>query len=293
MKRPLLYVLFSVILITPITVVLVLAVINQPENSFDSYSAVFDYSSIETSPVEVSDISESIMLTGRFDSSEITEMRVKYGMDNIFIPIVEIGDYVDSNIVIGTLDGKAIYAKKSGVIISARETENGMIFLMKVPDVNLLTIDAPIDSFPYIKASYATFNYLGKEYTCKYKQSTSVARAGESTFSVEYAAIDKGFVLGSVVEVRLYTGNSKKEALVVSDKCIFQDDRGGYYIEKIENNAKIPINISTGITGEDVIEILPADEIASEQLYPGIEAAINNISVVAEDNDNSLDMSNN
>lgn len=89
MKKVLIYILLSTILIVPITVILVLAILQQPESSYTEYSFSNNYDDLSTGVVEKKDLEEVVSCEGYLDGVSVVEKSFEHGYSDGVMCLIE------------------------------------------------------------------------------------------------------------------------------------------------------------------------------------------------------------
>ena len=286
MKKFIVYLILSVLLVLPLASIIVIAIINQPQNNYISYTAVYDYEDIENNPVEIKDISQVIQCDGILDSSKVEYITTKYDYNDILIKLVDTGDYIEKGDVLFVLNDKYIKSNFQGKIVKIDDYGDKTIVLIKSIDVDTLKVYLPIGSYKFAEETKASFEIGEDIYTAEFSKKQPIAELDKNTFIAHYSISGEDLIIDSAINVSILTGILKKDVYVVPQKCIYQNEYGDFYVQRISEDEKIPIMVELGIMNENEIQIIP---IESGQLFEGILVTINNKNVFIVDNEDSND----
>lgn len=284
MKKVIIYVLLSVILTVPIASIIIVAILNQPENEYTEYYADIDYGDLETKKLMISDIEEIQNCSGYFDTDKVSDITITYSDSSDVICMIEEGKYVNVGDTIFLIDGEEYKSEYEGVVDSIMQGMRRTIIRLRAPQVTFLRVGSDVLNYSNAKNSYVTFAYDNKEFELKYMGSNSSVDVSINKFDVYYAISDNDFVLDGRIDVILHTGKVKENALVAPRQCIFIDENGGYYIEILDyTNGVTKSNISLGIIGEENVEIIPE----KDSLKEGMELVVNSVDVLQKTEKNN------
>lgn len=277
MKKVIIYILLSVILTVPIASIIIVAILNQPENEYTEYYADIDYSDLVTKEIMVEDIEEVQNCSGYFDTDKVSDITITYSDSSDVICMIEEGEYVNVDDTIFLIDGEEYKSEYEGVVGSIMQGMRRTIIRLRDPRVTCLRVGSDVLNYSNIKNSFVTFQYDNKEFELKYMSSNSSVDVSTNKFDVYYAISDNDFVLDGRIEVILHTGKVKENALVVPRQCLFIDENGAYYIEMLDTETGvIKSTVSLGIIGEENVEIIPD----KDSLTAGMELVVNSVDVL-------------
>ncbi len=289
MKKVIIYVLLSVILTVPIASIIIVAILNQPENEYTEYYADIDYGDLETKELMISDIEEIQNCTGYFDTDKVSDVAITYSESSDVICMIEEGEYVNVDDTIFFIDGEEYKSKYEGVVGSIMQGMRRTMLRLRNPQVTCLRVGVHASNYGTIKDSYVTLAYNDEELELKYISNAPSADVSTNTFDVYYAISGNDFVLDGKADVVLHTGKVKENALVAPRQCLFIDENGGYYIEILDyTNGVTKSNVSLGIIGEENVEIIPG----KDSLKEGMELVVNSVDVLrntATENDTAME----
>lgn len=261
MKKVLIYILLSTILIVPITAILVLAILQQPESSYTEYSFSNNYDDLSTGVVEKRDLEEVVSCEGYFDGVSVVEKSFEYGYSDGVMCFVENDEYVTKDTVLCVIGESECKADCDGKVIGVFEYNNKIVYRIKEASVKRIVLDVDIDKYPYIENSSVAFNYADKQYNAPYLGKSTVANEDGKNIKAFYSIKGSEFVLEGRIEVKLKTGRIAKSANVVEKKYIFSNDAGRYYVEVVDPEIGIKrVYVVLGIMGENVVEIIPIED---------------------------------
>jgi hypothetical protein len=149
MKKFIVYLILSVLLIVPIVSIIVIAIINQPINSYMEYDVQYDYSAVQTQEVQIKDIEEVINCKGKLTNSEIYYKTIKYKYSDTVIMTADVGDYVNADNTLVIKNGDKIFSGFEGKIIGITDSGDKFIYEIKAPTVNNLEVALPSKYYPY------------------------------------------------------------------------------------------------------------------------------------------------
>ena len=261
MKKVLIYILLSTILIVPITVILVLAILQQPESSYTEYSFSNNYDDLSTGVVEKKDLEEVVSCEGYLDGVSVVEKSFEHGYSDGVMSLIENDEYVTKDTVLCVIGEIECKADCDGKVIGVFEYNNKIVYRIKEASVNRIVLDVDVDKYPYIEDSSVVFNYGGKQYNASYLGKSTVANNDGKNFKAFYSIKGSEFVLEGRIGVNLKTGKIAKSANVVEKKYIFSNDAGRYYVEVVDPEIGIKrVYVVLGIMGENVVEIIPIED---------------------------------
>ncbi len=287
MKRYIIYLILSVLLIVPIAAIITIAVINQPVNNYTSYQAVYDYSAVETREVVIKDISEVIKCYGTLTTSQMNYYTIKYKYRDTLIITAKAGDYVTNEDVLVIKNGENLLSKIEGKIEDITDNGSIIICLIKSPNVDTLKINIPSQYYPYVENSFAFFNIAGTEYKAEFLKKVPAADSINNTFIASYSITGDNLLLDAQIEVYLTTGNIRKDVYVVPKACIYKDEFGKYYIETIIDESKVSIYVNIGLMNQMEVEITQTDN-GQNMLYEGLPVTVNEKDVFKDNKDLNL-----
>lgn len=282
MKKFIVYLLLSVLLIVPIASIIVVAIINQPINSYREFNVDHDYSALQTIEVQSKDLYEEISCSGILTNNKLNYFTVDYKFKDNIVNYVAVGDFIKTGDALLIKNGKDIPCNIAGKITNISDLGNRFIFTIKSPDVDSLAISVPVKYYPYIENSIAKFTIGDKKYQLTFSSKACAADLVTNTFIASYNVEGEGLLLDAVIPVQLSTGNSKKNALVVPRICVYKDETGKFYIEAISNNEKQRIYVELGLMNQTEVAI-SQDAGDDMRLYKGLQVTINKVNVFDED----------
>lgn len=234
MKKVLIYILLSTILIVPITVILVLAILQQPESSYTEYSFSNNYDDLSTGVVEKKDLEEVVSCEGYLDGVSVVEKSFEHGYSDGVMCLIENNEYVTKDTVLCVIGESECKAECDGKVIGVFEYNNKIVYRIKEASVKRIVLDVDVDKYPYIEDSSVVFNYAGKQYNASYLGKSTVANDDGKNFKAFYSIKGSEFILEGRIGVNLKTGRIAKSANVVEKKYIFSNDAGRYYVEVVD-----------------------------------------------------------
>ena len=281
MKKAIIYLLLSVLLVVPVAAMVSVAVMSRQKNYYSEekyYDG--DYSAVSTDAISGERIEEILMSTGVFTSDE--EMTVKFDRSawNTVLVLVREGDYVQAGSALCTIDNQEKLCETNAKVDRIVETEKAIVFFLHATKPKVLRVYLPTELYGYADKSSISFSWAGKEHdglTCLSKK--SVAEEGGNRFCVDYS-LPKGKYpyLGSV-NVTVKTGRVVADALTVPKRCLFQESDGRFYLELFDEGSISKAYVNLGMQGDKLVEIVPD---GADDLHVGTVIVVNNVDVFAK-----------
>jgi hypothetical protein len=285
-KKVLIYVALSAILIALISAIITVTIINQPKNDYVYFEANYDYSNLETREVEIRDINETLSLQGKFSGYKINEQSVAKSITESVIYLSNIGDNITKGDTICVVGNRRIVSKYSGKLANPAEIDKAVIFVFESASVDKIVIDVPSKYLSYFDKSSATLAIGDEKITVPLLNKNSIANSVGDTFQAYYSINAKNLLMGAVVPVNVTTGRKMASAICVPRICVYKNSSGSYYIETVDGDIKNQIPVTIGIGDTDYIEIKPSDDSGKELISQGLKITINQIDIFKDANEN-------
>ena len=272
MKKAIIYLLLSTLLIVPIASIIVIAVINQPKNNLIEYTAVYDFEDVETRTIQIKDIEEVIYCKGMLDSMGEELFIVNYSYQDSIIKIASVDDYIRPNDVLLMKNDMDIVSELEGKIIDIVDTGSKLVYTIKDYGVDVLNVYLPVRMNNYVENSQVKFNIGELEYSAIFFEKNPFADIHKNAFQASYKVSGDELVVDSTIDIELYTGNVRKDVYVVPKQCVYKDDYGNYILHIAEGNETISIMIELGVMGLKEVEIQPLEQ---DIVFEGTEVTVN------------------
>lgn len=259
MKKGLVYILLTTIILIPIVSIIVVEILNQNTSTYTSYDLSYDYNDLETAGISIEDIEEIIRCKGVFKGDRIENCDCSISEYSLLTCNVEVGDYVEKNDCIFSVNGEEYCAQNSGVISKINISEREISVDIAKNQVTKIVVPLDVMLYPAVGKSSIYFTYGEKNYQYTYSGCKGVASDDASVFEAYYnIAEGKNFIYGGEIELYVKTGNIHKSAYTVPQNCVFREGNT-YYIEELDSDGITKIMVTLGLFGETNVEIFPED----------------------------------
>lgn len=270
MKRIIVYILLSLILVAPIATITAIVIINSNDITY-STTEVFsnDLSKLETTCVSTESFEEELSLLGKFDNSGscIESLTIPNSAEENIAIFCEIGDILKKDDLICISKGTKYQCKEDSLLVGISEQYNTVTFYLQTLEVSNISVSIPTEDYYTLENSTVSFSWGDNKYddiSCS-KVLRCADESGKTVTAIyNLEALDcSKFLYGGSVDVVIKTGKTVEGAFSVPQNYIFISDDGKYYIEVISSDIINKVYIKLGIFGNGVVQIITDEDISS------------------------------
>lgn len=259
MKKGFVYVLLTSIILIPIVSIIVVEILNQNTSTYTSYNLSYDYNDLVTTVISIEDIEETIRCKGVFRGDRIENCACSISAYSSLTCNVEVGDYVEKNDCIFSVNGEDYCTKNSGVISKINISESEISVDIVKNQVTKIAVLLDVMLYPSVGKSSIYFTYGEKDYQYSYSGCKGIAADDAAMFEAYYNIMDgEDFIYGGEIDLYVKTGNIHRSVCVVPQNCVFKEGNT-YYIEELGSNGITKIMVTLGLFSENNVEIFPED----------------------------------
>ena len=280
MKKALIYLLLSVLLVVPLAAMVSVAVMSRQTNEYSEgiyYNG--DYSAVSTDAISGERIEEILSSNGVFATDEETTVTFTKTARNTVLMLVSEGDYVHVGSVLCTIDEAEMQCEIDAQVNRIVETEKSIVFFLHSTKASILRVYLPTELYEYAEKSNISFSWGNQEHDdLTFISKSNIAEGDGNRFRADYTLPAGNYPYLGTVNVTVTTGRAVANSLTAPKKCLFQESDGRYYIEIFDAGSISKAYVHLGMQGEKLVEIIPEGE---DDLHVGTEIVVNNVDVFA------------
>ena len=221
------------LLVAPVLLIFLLSQLEMAQYEPEAAPHIGEITYGEIMPVFVTDMQETVTLSGMVVSNETIFLELPKNAVEIRF-IVNVGDVVMEGDVIGYLNGEPFITQKSGYIDKIESLSgNPYIQMQSLDNLALSCNVSPVQAKQLTREGAKLTTADGAELTLIKR---GKVEDNEGKVGYLFSISGSGFNLGHVFEnIKVKTGLVYQNALVVNKNCVYQQEKGGpYFVRTVD-----------------------------------------------------------
>lgn len=244
--RVLFWVLIIALLVSPLGILYEISQREMAEYQVHALPALTQTSIGRVLQVTRQDVQEYFTVSGVFQSSESAYQQLTIENPGLIRWEVTSGDEIQAGQVMGTYNGENVVAEFSGII---ERINTGADPYVKVKLLDKLVLEATVSksALAIIKRSMNMTTEAGESVRLTY---TSNLKSANGDRRIQLTIDSDAYSYGTSVNLKIYTGLSYPQVLVVHQDCVYQRNPGAdnpWYVRTVTQNGEV--------IGEQQVEI--------------------------------------
>lgn len=240
------WVLIIALLVSPLGILYEISQREMAEYQVHALPALTQTSIGRVLQVTRQDVQEYFTVSGVFQSSESAYQLLTMENPGLIRWEVSTGDEVQAGQVMGTYNGENVVAEFSGII---EKINTGADPYVKVKLLDKLVLEATVSksTLAIIKRSMNMTTEAGEPVRLTY---TSNLKSANGDRRIQLVIDSDAYSYGTSVNLKIYTGLSYPQVLVVHQDCVYQRNPGAdnpWYVRTVTKNGEV--------IGEQKVEI--------------------------------------
>lgn len=241
------WVLIIVLLVSPLGILYEISQREMAEYQVHALPALTQTSIGRVLQVTRQDVQEYFTVSGVFQSSESAYQALTMENPGLIRWEVSTGDEIQEGQVMGTYNGENIVAEFSGIIEKINTGSSDPYVKVKLLDKLVLEATVSKSTLAIIKRSMNMTTEAGESVRLTY---TSNLKSANGDRRIQLTIDSEGYSYGTSVNLKIYTGLSYPQVLVVHQDCVYQRNSGAdnpWYVRTVTKNGEV--------IGEQQVEI--------------------------------------
>ena len=241
------WVLIIALLVSPLGILYEISQREMAEYQVHALPALTQTSIGRVLQVTRQDVQEYFTVSGVFQSSESAYQPLTMENPGLIRWEVSTGDEIQAGQVMGTYNGENVVAEFSGIIEKINTGSADPYVKVKLPDELVLEATVSKSTLAIIKRSMNMTTEAGESVRLTY---TSNLKSANGDRRIQLVIDSDAYSYGTSVNLKIYTGLSYPQVLVVHQDCVYQRNPGTenpWYVRTVTKNGEV--------IGEQQVEI--------------------------------------
>lgn len=279
MKKIIIYLLLSLILVVPIATMAAIAIMSSGDVEY-SFPSTFsnNLNDLVTDQLSNCSIKEELTTTGRLTTSTVEILEVPFQSEEKLSIYYSEGDFIPAGQPICSADGAEYPVDRDCFLLKLKQKENKLVFSLQPTEVSSVEVLLPVETYCHVNDSFISFRWGEVEYShLPCTDSAVYAQYPGEKFAAQYAVSGDNFLFGGNVSVTVETGRHVENVLSAPVQCFFREDDGRYYIQLVSDDKPSKIYVEIGMIGQGKAEIIYS---GPERLTAGMTVVVNATNVL-------------